>query len=183
MGWSESKVSLQKRGRKVIRAEEEENSEVLLIAATKFYLQHPGAAQALRSDHACPYQVCRCEQAAKADISIYQASHSVHVWLLFQTISIQYIRESLKSWFVKKLSIILLIQTLLAFGKTNKVYWPFAKHDLQMDLIHAWWILTFFSIFWWKSKMTTICSNFISQGAVKAWIIANCIDFIIEVLK
>ena len=31
--------------------------------------------------------------------------------------------------------------------------------------------------------MTAICSNFISQRAVKAWIIAICIDFIISVLK
>ena len=112
---TESLAPLQKRGRKVIRAEEEEDTKILLIAATKFYLQQPGAAQALRSDHACPYQVCRCEQAAKADISIYQASHSVHVWLLFQTISIQYFREGLKSWFMEKLRIILLLQTLLAF--------------------------------------------------------------------
>ena len=27
-------------------------------------------------------------------------------------------------------------------------------------------------------QRTTICSNFISQSAVKAWIIANCIDFV-----
>ena len=31
--------------------------------------------------------------------------------------------------------------------------------------------------------MTAICSNCISQRAVKAWIIANCIDFVILVFK
>ena len=65
------------------------------------------------------------------------------------------------------------------FTSFLKVYWSFASHDLQMDLVHAWWILSFFSIFWRKSKINTICTKFISQGAVKAWIIANCIEFII----
>ena len=55
--------------------------------------------------------------------------------------------------------------------------WSFAYHDLMMDFIHTWWILSLLFIFCWKFKMTTISSNFISQGAVKAWIIANCIDF------
>jgi hypothetical protein len=66
-----------------------------------------------------------------------------------------------------------------SFWKTYWVYWSFVNHDLQMDLMHVWWILSFFFIFWRKFKMITICSNFISQRDVKAWIIANCIDFII----
>ena len=51
------------------------------------------------------------------------------------------------------------------------------------DLIQTWWILLFLFMLGWKFKMSPICSNFISQRAVKAWIIANCIDFIILVFK
>jgi hypothetical protein len=46
--------------------------------------------------------------------------------------------------------------------------WAFAYHDLMMDLVHTWWILSLLFICWWQFKMTTISSNFISQGAVKA---------------
>ena len=88
-------------------------------------------------------------------------------------------RESLKSMFMETLSNIVLLQTWTAFWKTNWVYFSFANHYLKMDLIHTWWIYLFAFIFWQKFKITTICSNFISQRAVKAWIIANCIDFII----
>ena len=78
-------------------------------------------------------------------------------------------------------------KTILSFAINHDfnfflIYWmegSFAYHDLMMDLIHTWWLLSLLFIFWWKFKMTSISSNFISHGAVKVWIIANCIDFII----
>jgi hypothetical protein len=36
-----------------------------------------------------------------------------------------------------KVSIILPLQTLLAFLQANFIHWSFASHDLQMDLVHA----------------------------------------------
>jgi hypothetical protein len=88
-------------------------------------------------------------------------------------------RESLKSFFMEKLSKIVLLQTWTDFWKTTWVYWSFANHYLKMDLIHTWRILLFTFIYRQKFKITTICSNFTSQRAVKTWIIANCIEFII----
>jgi hypothetical protein len=85
-------------------------------------------------------------------------------------------KQSLKSWFMEKLSNIVLLQTLIAFWKTNWEYWSFANHDLKMDLIHTWWM--FFIIL---NILTKIQNNhhLLSQRAIKVWIIAYCIDFMI----
>jgi hypothetical protein len=48
-------------------------------------------------------------------------------------------KESLKSSFMEKLSNIELLQTLIAFWKTNWVYWSFANHDFKTDLIHEYY--------------------------------------------
>ena len=65
--------------------------------------------------------------------------------------------------------------------------WSFAYHFIMFMIMITRWILythiiiiSLFFMIWWTSKMITICSNLISQGTVKAWIIANCTDFVIE---
>jgi hypothetical protein len=45
------------------------------------------------------------------------------------------------------------------------------------------YIFVHFYILSQNSKLPQICSNFISQRAVKAWIIANCFDFVIWVFE
>ena len=55
--------------------------------------------------------------------------------------------------------------------------------NLLINLIHLWCIYSLLSSSDTKFQITAICSNLISQRAVKAWIIANCIDFVILVFK
>ena len=61
---------------------------------------------------------------------------------------------------------------------TMVVIWDFVS-ELNMDSF----ISNLSSSTDTEFQMTTICSNFFSQSAVKAWIIANCIDFVIQVFE
>ena len=70
----------------------------------------------------------------------------------------------------------LLLQTLMALWKNIWCCGSFTNEDLNMDLINILEYMVDFLHTLIKFKMTTICSNFIVQRAVKARTIANCID-------
>ena len=110
--------------------------------------------------------------ALYSKINYYMIWISIYIYLIYQ--------RKLEIMGDGKLINFLLLQTLIAFWKTNWLYWSFDNQDLKW----IWYIHDkhfHFSASFDKFKMTTICSNFIFQRAVKAWIIANCLDFTISV--
>ena len=52
-----------------------------------------------------------------------------------------------------------------------------------MDRMHTWQMFSFLLILWKDFKITAISLIFSFQRAVKAWIIANCLDFNLNLFK
>ena len=94
--------------------------------------------------------------------------------------SIFIFQRAVKAWIIANyidFTILAIIQAFTALWKI-KIEQMTVILSLIMIFLQS---LSLQFIFGQTFKMTTICSNFISQRAIKAWIIANCIDFIIYV--